>query len=181
MLTPSPTGLAAGIVWTLSPFVLAALGAPNTPGAAPLQHAAQRELLGWAKATWQYFETFCTAGEHYLPPDNVQTQPPTGTAHRTSPTNMGFALLSALCAHALGIDNGRGLALAERMLTTMEQLPRWNGHFYNWYHTCTLRPMPPLYVSTVDSGNCAAALLAAANAPARLGAGRACGAGTGAL
>lgn len=164
VLTPSPTGLAAGIVWTLSPFVLAALGAPNAPGAAPLQHAAQRELLGWAKATWQYFETFCTAGEHYLPPDNVQTQPPTGTAHRTSPTNMGFALLSALCAYALGIDNGRGLALAERMLTTMEQLPRWNGHFYNWYHTCTLRPMPPLYVSTVDSGNCAAALLAAANA-----------------
>ena len=164
VLTPSPTGLAAGIVWTLSPFVLAALGAPNAPGAAPLTHAAQRELLGWAKATWQYFETFCTAGEHYLPPDNVQTQPPTGTAHRTSPTNMGFALLSALCAHALGVDNGRGLALAEQMLTTMEQLPRWNGHFYNWYHTCTLRPMPPLYVSTVDSGNCAAALLAAANA-----------------
>ena len=164
VLTPSPTGLAAGIVWTLSPFVLAALGAPNAPGTAPLQHAAQRELLGWAKATWQYFETFCTAGEHYLPPDNVQTQPPTGTAHRTSPTNMGFALLSALCAHALGVDNGRGLALAEQMLTTMEQLPRWNGHFYNWYHTCTLRPMPPLYVSTVDSGNCAAALLAAANA-----------------
>ena len=164
VLTPSPTGLAAGIVWTLSPFVLAALGAPNAPGAAPLQHTAQRELLGWAKATWQYFETFCTAGEHYLPPDNVQTQPPTGTAHRTSPTNMGFALLSALGAHALGVDNGRGLALAERMLTTMEQLPRWNGHFYNWYHTCTLRPMPPLYVSTVDSGNCAAALLAAANA-----------------
>ena len=164
VLTPSPTGLAAGIVWTLSPFVLAALGAPNTPGAVPLQHAAQRELLGWAKATWQYFETFCTAGEHYLPPDNVQTQPPTGTAHRTSPTNMGFALLSALCAHALGVDNGRGLTLAEQMLTTMEQLPRWNGHFYNWYHTCTLRPMPPLYVSTVDSGNCAAALLAAANA-----------------
>lgn len=164
VLTPSPTGLAAGIVWTLSPFVLAALGAPNADAPAQLLRAAQRELLGWAKATWRYFETFCTAGEHYLPPDNVQTQPPTGTAHRTSPTNMGFALLSALCAHALGIDNGRGLALAERMLTTMEQLPRWNGHFYNWYHTCTLRPMPPLYVSTVDSGNCAAALLAAANA-----------------
>ncbi|MFR6425441.1 MAG: glucoamylase family protein [Oscillospiraceae bacterium] len=164
ILTPSPTGLAAGIVWVLSPFVLAALGAPNTVGAAPLPRAAQRELLGWAKATWQYFETFCTAEDHYLPPDNVQSQPPTGTAHRTSPTNMGLALVSALGAHALGIDNGCGLELAERMLTTMEQLPRWNGHFYNWYHTCTLRPMPPLYVSTVDSGNCAAALLTAANA-----------------
>ena len=164
VLTPSPTGLAAGIVWMLSPFVLAALGAPNAAGAAPLSRAAQRELLGWAKATWQYFETFCTAEDHYLPPDNVQSQPPTGTAHRTSPTNMGLALVSALGAHALGIDDGQGLALAERMLTTMEQLPRWNGHFYNWYHTCTLRPMPPLYVSTVDSGNCAAALLTAANA-----------------
>ena len=164
VLTPSPTGLAAGIVWMLSPFVLAALGAPNAAGAAPLSRGAQRELLGWAKATWQYFETFCTAEDHYLPPDNVQSQPPTGTAHRTSPTNMGLALVSALGAHALGIDDGQGLALAERMLTTMEQLPRWNGHFYNWYHTCTLRPMPPLYVSTVDSGNCAAALLAAANA-----------------
>lgn len=164
ILTPSPTGLAAGIVWVLSPFVLAALGAPNTVGAAPLPRAAQRELLGWAKATWQYFETFCTAEDHYLPPDNVQLQPPAGTAHRTSPTNMGLALVSVLGAHALGIDNGRGLELAERMLTTMEQLPRWNGHFYNWYHTCTLRPMPPLYVSTVDSGNCAAALLTAANA-----------------
>lgn len=164
VLTPSPTGLAAGIVWVLSPFVLAALGAPNTTGAAPLSRAAQRELLGWAKATWQYFETFCTAEDHYLPPDNVQSQPPTGTAHRTSPTNMGLALVSAIGAHALGIDGGRGLELAERMLTTMEQLPRWNGHFYNWYHTCTLRPMPPLYVSTVDSGNCAAALLTAANA-----------------
>ena len=164
VLTPSPTGLAAGIVWMLSPFVLAALGAPNAAGAAPLSRAAQRELLGWAKATWQYFETFCTAEDHYLPPDNVQSQPPTGTAHRTSPTNMGLALVSALGVHALGIDDGQGLALAERMLTTMEQLPRWNGHFYNWYHTCTLRPMPPLYVSTVDSGNCAAALLAAANA-----------------
>lgn len=164
VLTPSPTGLAAGIVWMLSPFVLAALGAPNAAGAAPLSRAAQRELLGWAKATWQYFETFCTAEDHYLPPDNVQSQPPTGTAHRTSPTNMGLALVSALGAHALGIDDRQGLALAERMLTTMEQLPRWNGHFYNWYHTCTLRPMPPLYVSTVDSGNCAAALLTAANA-----------------
>ena len=164
VLTPRPTGLAAGIVRMLSPFVLAALGAPNAAGAAPLSRAAQRELLGWAKATWQYFETFCTAEDHYLPPDNVQSQPPTGTAHRTSPTNMGLALVSALGAHALGIDGGQGLALAERMLTTMEQLPRWNGHFYNWYHTCTLRPMPPLYVSTVDSGNCAAALLTAANA-----------------
>ncbi|HSQ03574.1 MAG TPA: glucoamylase family protein, partial [Burkholderiales bacterium] len=33
------------------------------------------------------------------------------------------------------------------------------GHFYNWYDTLTLKPLPPLYVSSVDSGNLAGHLL----------------------
>src|SRR4029453_8210183 len=32
-------------------------------------------------------------------------------------------------------------------------------HLFNWYDTQTLKPLSPLYVSTVDSGNLAAALL----------------------
>ena len=38
----------------------------------------------------------------------------------------------------------------------------WNaieGHFYNWYDTQSLKPLPPLYVSSVDSGNLAGHLL----------------------
>ncbi len=34
-------------------------------------------------------------------------------------------------------------------------MERHRGHLYNWYETRTLRPLPPLYVSTVDSGNLA--------------------------
>ena len=30
---------------------------------------------------------------------------------------------------------------------------QWHGHLYNWYDTATLKPLPPKYVSTVDSGN----------------------------
>jgi cellobiose phosphorylase len=41
----------------------------------------------------------------------------------------------------------------------MRSLERHRGHFYNWYETLTLKPLPPLYVSTVDSGNLAAHLL----------------------
>ena len=38
-------------------------------------------------------------------------------------------------------------------------MPRHRGHFYNWYDTETLQPLPPHYVSTVDSGNLAGHLL----------------------
>ncbi len=39
-------------------------------------------------------------------------------------------------------------------------MERHRGHFYNWYDTRTLAPLPPRYVSTVDSGNLAASLIA---------------------
>jgi hypothetical protein len=41
----------------------------------------------------------------------------------------------------------------------MEALERHRGHFYNWYDTQSLQPLPPLYISSVDSGNLAGHLL----------------------
>ena len=41
----------------------------------------------------------------------------------------------------------------------MKRLERHRGHFYNWYHTRTLQPLFPLYVSSVDSGNLVGHLL----------------------
>src|SRR5580704_14563511 len=46
----------------------------------------------------------------------------------------------------------------------MKRLQRYRGHFYNWYDTQDLRPLDPRYVSSVDSGNLAAHLIALANA-----------------
>jgi hypothetical protein len=40
-------------------------------------------------------------------------------------------------------------------LKTMHELERYQGHFYNWYDTLSLAPLPPRYVSSVDSGNLA--------------------------
>ena len=49
----------------------------------------------------------------------------------------------------------------------MAALERHRGHFYNWYDTQTLQPLPPLYVSSVDSGNLAGHLLTLRAGPAR--------------
>ena len=52
----------------------------------------------------------------------------------------------------------------DHTLTTLEGLERHEGHFLNWYDTSTRAPMRPHYVSTVDSGNLAAALITLAQA-----------------
>jgi hypothetical protein len=43
---------------------------------------------------------------------------------------------------------------------TLARMERYRGHFYNWYDTRDLEPLPPRYVSTVDSGNLAGCLVA---------------------
>ncbi|MBA3768702.1 MAG: phosphorylase, partial [Acidobacteria bacterium] len=45
-------------------------------------------------------------------------------------------------------------------LDTIERLPKFRGHLFNWYDTRTLEPLAPQYISTVDSGNLAGHLLA---------------------
>ncbi|NTU85506.1 MAG: glycosyl transferase, partial [Chloroflexales bacterium] len=93
-------------------------------------------------------------------PDNFQETPHPRIADRTSPTNIGLQLLADLAAHDFGYIGALELTeRSERALATMAQLERYAGHLLNWYDTRTLRPLPPAYVSTVDSGNLAGALL----------------------
>ena len=118
-----------------------------------------------ARRTWRFFDTFVTAGTHYLPPDNFQEIPAPVIAPRTSPTNIGLALLSTVSAHDFG---WLGLTeMAERLentLATLDKLQKHQGHLFNWYDIHDLRPLDPLYVSTVDSGNLAGHLWTVANA-----------------
>ncbi len=73
---------------------------------------------------------------------------------------MGLALLANLSALDFGyISTGQLIERTTNALATMETLARYRGHFYNWYDTQSLKPLPPRYVSTVDSGNLAAHLL----------------------
>lgn len=118
-------------------------------------------LIECARGIWKYFEDFVTEEEHFLPPDNWQEIPANGLASRTSPTNIGLGLLCAVAAMDLNLTTQeRALQMICDMLKSMEDLPKWNGHLFNWYDTKTAEPLSPRWVSTVDSGNLAACLIA---------------------
>ncbi len=160
LFSPLIIGKTAGLLWLFSPVFLWALGREKKPGK-PLSQSDRDYLLARAGEIWNWFREFCGSEDHYLPPDNFQELPAVGVAHRTSPTNIGLMLTSALCALDLELCTREEFtALVENTLRTLEQLPKWKGHLYNWYDTRSLRVLKPAYVSTVDSGNLAAALTA---------------------
>ena len=134
---------------------------PDAAGAAgpPVRFAAGF-LAKLSRRTWRYFEVFVTAEENWLPPDNYQEKPAEGVASRTSPTNIGMALLADLAACDFGYCSaGRLLDRTQKTFGTLARMERHRGHFYNWYDTRSLKPLFPLYVSTVDSGNLVGHLL----------------------
>ena len=149
-------------VWMLSPAIARWASLP-TPVARRYQVSSEeaRSLRATARRTWRFFETFVTAADHMLPPDNFQEDPVPAVAHRTSPTNMGLYLLSIVAARDFGwIGLHEALDRLEATLGSMDSLERFRGHLYNWYATQDLRPLDPKYVSTVDSGNLAGHLIA---------------------
>lgn len=153
-------GHALGVIWLLSPLCAWLLSLPAS-AATPLSTREQEQLREYARETWRYFDEFMTAYDHFLPPDNAQIQPPVGLAHRTSPTNIGLALLSLLAAIDLGFaEKSLVFDRIAACLKTVEKLEKWHGHLLNWYDTRSLAPLTPRYVSTVDSGNLCAALTA---------------------
>jgi cyclic beta-1,2-glucan synthetase len=124
-----------------------------------------RELRLTARRTWRFFETFVTATDNMLPPDNFQETPKPIVAHRTSPTNIGLYLLSAVAARDFGwAGTLQTIERLEAAFASMRRLQQFEGHFFNWYDTLDLRPLDPQYVSSVDSGNLAGHLVALANA-----------------
>ncbi|MFC1500886.1 GH36-type glycosyl hydrolase domain-containing protein [Elusimicrobiota bacterium] len=141
-------------IWFLSPFFAWWLSKPISTKDVKLSGKQIIYLRNLSRKIWRFFETFVTADDNWLPPDNFQESPIKVVAHRTSPTNMGLALLSKLTAHDFGyISPGKLVNRLKKSLNSMGKLDRFRGHFYNWYNTQTLIPQQPLYVSTVDSGN----------------------------
>ena len=67
-----------------------------------LEASEQEELQTLSGQIWTFFEDYVTEKENWLPPDNVQLEPPNGIAHRTSPTNIGLLQLATVSAHDLG-------------------------------------------------------------------------------
>ncbi len=148
------------ILWFFSPLITWWISRPVALHPEILTTDQTLFLQKLSRKTWAFFEVFVGPADHWLPPDNYQELPVGIVAHRTSPTNMGLALLSNLTAYDFGyISAGKLIERTANTIGTMAILERHRGHFYNWYDTVSLAPLFPLYISSVDSGNLAGHLL----------------------
>ena len=144
------------LAWGLSPLVAWWLSRPLAAAPARLLEKQRQFLQKLARRTWRYFEVFVTAEENWLPPDNVQERLSAVIAPRTSPTNIGIALLANLAAYDFGYCSAAQLLdRTAKTFQSLAKMERHRGHFLNWYDTRTLQPLSPRYVSMVDSGNLA--------------------------
>lgn len=154
------------LFWIGSPAIAAWISrSAETEDRLRISAADIHALRTVARRTWHYFETFVTSEHHNLPPDNFQESPAPVVAPRTSPTNIGVYLLSVVSARDFGwISLSDAITRIDATMTTIESMPRNRGHLFNWYDTTTLKPLYPLYISAVDSGNLAGHLVAVAAA-----------------
>ncbi len=149
--------------WFLSPVAAGLLNlrphAQEKP--LPIPPADARFMREIARRTWRYFDDFVGADSSWLPPDNYQAFPRNELALRTSPTNIGFWMVSLLAARDFGYQTlDQVVERLTRTLETIQGLERFEGHLLNWYDLRTRAPLEPRYVSTVDSGNLLGSLVA---------------------
>ena len=144
------------LFWAMAPLVAGWLNSPPWQAEGPLSAADRLFLLTQALYTWRYFLEFGDERNHWLIPDNVEEKN-THQVRKLSPTNLGMLFNARQAACELGF-----LTLAEfaratlGTLATYEQLEKQRGHIFNWYDIETLKAIPPLTISAVDSGNLAA-------------------------
>ena len=147
-------------LWLIAPEISVWSARPRYFRAQSLDAQDRKFLTTVARRTWHFFETFVGPEDNWLPPDNYQFGQKEEVAHRTSPTNIGMFLVSALAAHDLGFITTSDFTIrARNTLNTLGRMAQYRGHILNWYDTQTLDPLEPRFVSTVDSGNLAVSLV----------------------
>jgi len=148
------------ILWFFSPLIMVLLSKTINEFPIEINEKERLFLQKISRKIWLFFEEFVTEKDNYLPPDNYQENPLKVIAHRTSPTNLGLSLLANLSAYDFGyISICRLIHRTHKTLSSMNNLERYNGHFFNWYDTLDLTVLRPKYISTVDSGNLVGHLL----------------------
>jgi len=145
-------------VWGSSKLVSVWLNRPPQLYQTEATEKDKEFLRNAAVRTWRYFAEFSTHEHNWLIPDNVQEEPFV-VAPRVSPTNIGLLLNARQVACEFGyITPQEFVDLSAKTLKTLRNMQRHRGHLYNWYDTRALTPLPPLFVSSVDSGNLVASL-----------------------
>ena len=175
LFSPHPSVKLLGGIWMLAPFAAAYLShrpqvrrmrrfSSDPSNVRPDGALTLSELTAYAEPIWRFFAEHVNAGTRHLPPDNVQWFPVSEKkiANRTSPTNIGLYLCACISACDFHLIDAQELfRRLDAACASMLTLRRYRGHFYNWYDLAGGDVIGVPYISTVDSGNLACALLCA--------------------
>lgn len=146
-----------GLLYFVYPLVSLVLSRPVGGGGEAVTVLSERhKKLLTAQAADMFGFYYDNVGEktNHLPPDNIQLSPVYDVAMRTSPTNIGFYLVSLLGACDLGlIKRAEMCKRIEESIGVIERLEKYKGNLYNWYDISDLNVIGDRYVSAVDSGN----------------------------
>lgn len=146
--------LALSLVWIFSFLIAYYIRKPRNKRKNIENTEYEELLLDTARRTWGFFKDFSKEDNGWLCPDNYQLIPQQKITDKTSPTNIGLQFLSILTARDFGFETlSEVVNNTKNLLQTVVDLPKWNGHLYNWYQISTLEVLNPAYISTVDSGN----------------------------
>ncbi len=123
---------------------------PSRPGPRPVREEDRRYLVARSPGKSGATSKPSAEGGAFPAAGQLAGSSRPGVAHRTSPTNIGLALVSVLAALDLGVaEKDAALALAEK-LSHVETLP--NGGAISTTVRYAHPPLPaPQYVSTVDT------------------------------
>ena len=148
--------LGIGVLWLLAPLIMFYISkeikTKNPKEKVSKENTLYIKEIG--KRTFNFFYENLNAENNYLIPDNYQEDRKNLYVNRTSSTNIGLSLLSVISGYDLEIISLEETnELLEKIIKTIWNLKKWNGHLYNWYNIKTLEPLMPRYISTVDSGN----------------------------
>ena len=124
-----------------------------------LQEKDREKLKELAASTYKYF---CfMRNNNGLIADNFQLKPYKGQSKTTSPTNLAFSILSEICAYLIKIITyDECIINLKKIISALSSLKKWHGNLYNWYKISDGEPTN-CFVSSVDNGNLAAALMLA--------------------
>ncbi len=144
------------VLWMLAPLVATWLSSSPRTLAGPLTAADQSFLREHALLLWRFYADFGGPQNRWLIPDNVEERDLL-QVRKLSPTNLGMLLNARQGACELGFLTVPEFVEASLgTLATYDLLEKHRGHIFNWYDIETLKAVPPLTISTVDSGNLAA-------------------------
>ena len=159
LLRPAALPAAAPVLalWIVSRGVSAWLNHPPRTINRALRLEDTEWLCRHAERICRYFQEWSSSSTNWLIPDSVHEDGAVDL--RLSPTNLGMLLNARIAAFHFGVISLREfISTTRQTLDCVTALPKHRGHLLNWYDIPTMQPLEPLFVSTVDSGNLAAAL-----------------------